>query len=240
MFFLKKKINKIISKYHYPQYVWGREIVDYLSKSGLKVKKIIDAPCGNGEVSYYLSKIKDCTVYGYDISTECISNAKNNFNIKNIIFEQKDIFDVLENQKEIDVFCLINSLFLLNNQELLLKKIRIKLSNDGVLLLVIPNIESVNYKNFIDAANNRKLNNMELCLDELVKYLVEKGYKVIHCKGMNFVNQYGRKEIKYMFIFSHLYLIVLNYMYRYKKERMPSYYLIVCKKNKDEIFINNI
>jgi len=226
---MKDYLIKQLSRFFYPQYIFGKEIYNFI-KEQKGIKLIIDAPCGNGETTYHISRYSSALVYGYDISNEAICIAKKYFTRKNLTFEVSDVFSVFQKHKNIDVFCLINSLFLLPNQDDLLKQIYNSLSKDGFLILILPNIESINYKKFINDESNKKINTLTLSKSEFNHFFSKYGFEIIRIKPIVYAHLYGRKDIKFLSVFSHLYLILLNFIQTFLKIGTPSYFLLVAKK----------
>ena len=103
---------KWLLKYNYPQIVFGKEITSYLLNTGKSCKTIIDCPCGNGETAWHLSRIGG-KVIAADISEDSIKNALQNFDSKNISYSVQNINAILGSETGFNVFCLVNSLFLL-------------------------------------------------------------------------------------------------------------------------------
>src|SRR5688572_9113798 len=102
-------MRKALLKYNYPQIVFGKQIADYLLKTGRSFNTIIDCPCGNGETAWYIAKITHSKIIAADRSDEAIEKAKLNFAGAAIRYETKDIESVLIANKEFDAFCIINS-----------------------------------------------------------------------------------------------------------------------------------
>lgn len=227
---MKQFILKQLAKYHYPQIVFGRAIKSVLKRK--QIKKIIDAPCGNGEVSYHLSKIKGLEVYGYDIFEDAIKTARKNFVNEKLHFENKNIFDIIDTKIDADVFCLINSLFLFKDYDTLLKKLYENLNTQSLLILIVPNIKGQNYMNFKKDENNRNLNHLELNENEVYHFFSQYNFRVLSIKGLAYAHHYGRKDTKYLSVFSHFYLIIIDGILRIirPKSILPNYFLILLKK----------
>src|ERR1051326_3701074 len=206
---MSKNLIKHIASYFYPQNIFARSILYELKrKDGIHV--IIDAPCGNGETSFHLSKIKNAKVFAYDISETSINNAKNHFAAKNLFFESCDILNVFEKIQQCDVFCLINSFFLLPKQELILSSIHKILNKDGLLMMILPNIVAKNYVHFLKHETNKTVNNFLLGKKDFTSYFNKNGFQVKKEKGIIYTHYYGRKDTQWLSVFSHFYLTFLN------------------------------
>lgn len=225
-----KKLTKYFAPHFYPQNVFGKAICAEL-KNKDNINIIIDAPCGNGETTFHISKkIIHAEVFGYDISPECIQNAKRNFQRTNLKFAVSDIFNIFENHKRCDVFCVVNSLFLLPNPDLLLQSIYKILPSDGWLIVIVPNIEGANYKSFLSTEANRNINRFVLNKNEFNSFFLKYGFKVKTEKGIVFAKIYGRVITKYLSVFSHFYLSFLNAIYSIFKLNSPNYFLLTLTK----------
>lgn len=219
-----------MAKYSYPQNVFGKSIVSEL-KEKKNISTIVDAPCGNGQTTYDLSKIKHCNTFGYDISQKCIDNAKEFFFKENLRYEMCDIFQVFGKHQKIDVFCLINSLFLLPQQDLLLKNIHEIINDDGCLMLILPNIEGKNYRNFLlKDKKNININTLLLNSSQFTDYFAERNFKIKKMKGIVYTHFYNRFDVKLFSVFSHFYLSFLNIIQSFFKIDSPSYFLLELTK----------
>mgnify|MGYP001597643360 FL=1 len=133
-------MSNSLLKYNYPQIVFGKQIVDSLLRSGHSFNTIIDCPCGNGETSWYIAKLIHSNVIAADISEQAVQNAKKNFSGAAIKYFIRDIETVLSTENEFDAFCIINSLFLLENYDSILKHLKESIEkNKAQLLIIIPN-----------------------------------------------------------------------------------------------------
>lgn len=226
---LKRKIIRYLARFFYPQNIFGKSIVSVL-KEKKNISVIIDAPCGNGETTYHLSKIKSAKVFGYDISHESINWANETFQMQNLKYESCDIFQVFEKHKKIDVFCVINSFFLLPHQDLLLSHIHNILNDDGLLILILPNIEGKNYRNFLEVQNKNKINTLVLSPSQFNTYFQKHNFRIVKMKGIVYAHFYNRAELKFLSVLSHFYLSLLNYFQSFLKINRPNYYLLVLTK----------
>ncbi len=220
-------IRKTVAPYHYPQYIFARHIIKELTGKN-KLDVIVDAPCGNGETAFLIAKSLKRKVYAYDISEKCISTAKNNFKNCNVHFEQLDIINLGARHEKIDVWCIINSLFLFSNAEEILKLAHNLLDEEGWLVLILPNIHSRNYRNFMALYGN--VNAFTLQKDEFREYFIQRNFIIYRCCGIVYADFYGRKELKFLSVFAHFYLISLDYVKRFLNSGEPSYYLLILKK----------
>lgn len=226
---VKSIIIKWTAKYHYPQYVFGKSI----SKEMLLMDKdnitcIVDAPCGNGEVAYHLSYSLKRRVFAYDISEECIKMASLHFSNPLTVFEKLDIRFMEIKHQQIDVWCIVNSLFLFKDAGNILQTAYKVLKDDGWLILILPNVEGKNYKNFCKLYKNENV--FTLRRHEFEHFFLKTGFKIIKEKGIVYAHFYGRKELKFLSVLSNFYLIFMNYIQSIFKVWAPNYYLLVLKK----------
>lgn len=221
----------MLNKLQYPQVVFASSIVSELKRIVIlknKTSNIIDIPCGNGETSYELSKLKNVKVEGYDIVENCIKNAKKSYQNDNLVFEQGNIFDILEKKSNIDALCIINSFFLLPNRIELLHLIVNSINESGQIYFIIPNINGVNYLNF--KKTNISPNFIELSLIDFENLLKMSGIELIKHQAICYANVYGRRELKLLSRLAPYYLLVMNFFMTRFRIGTPSYYLVICKK----------
>jgi SAM-dependent methyltransferase len=215
----------------YPQYIFSssiKKLISRLNNDG-KILKVLDIPCGNGETTFHLSKLKNITIEGYDLDSKSIEHAVRTYKNANLSFYHGDIFTVLKSKSDMDVICVINSFFLLPDRDLLLTMIKNALSPDGNVFFIIPNIHGKNYLNF--KKQSPQVNEVELSVEEFESILRKQGISPLFNKGICYVNVYGRKELKYLSRLAPLYLMGINYFLSGFKIGKPNYYLIGAKKN---------
>lgn len=221
---MKRRIIKIMSRYFYPQNIFAKSILKHLTFSKTE-QVLIDAPCGNGETSWHFSKKRKLKVMGYDLDHVSIENAKANYQAHNLKFEVKNIFDVITNQQHANYFCIINSLFLLHKPEEVLQKLSVNIQRNGLLFVIVPNIEGKNYKYF--NKSNEGVNKLILKPHQFEGYFKDNGFIVKKIEPIVHAHSYGRKDVKLFSVFSHFYLTFLNYFQTKYSIDTPNYYLIV-------------
>jgi SAM-dependent methyltransferase len=216
--------------YQYPQYVFFSEISKLISNDNKNSNRQlgVDIPCGSGYTTHNLSQNNKLKWIGVDLDKNSIEYAKNNYQTERVLFEENDIFLKLNELKNVDVLCVINSIFLLPNHDKLFCLISSCLNSDGEAYFIIPNVNSINYKNFIK--DNPQVNCKEYDVKSLIEELKKYNLLTKVQKGICYANIYGRKDTKLMRRFVHHYLIALNYLMTYFKISAPSYFLIHVKK----------
>jgi len=190
----------------YPQSLFTKKIKELIST---KVGKIIDAPCGSGETTYELAQyFPNAKLLGADISEKNIKNAKKNYSTANLTFQQIEIHELIEETEKIEVFCLINSLFLLPQPEDLLKKISQKMNEKARLFLILPNPVSTNFKRFQKIAP--EVNTFILERKDYDNFFKRVGLKINSCEGIVRVPIYGRRDTKLLYTIRDRYLFWLE------------------------------
>jgi 2-polyprenyl-3-methyl-5-hydroxy-6-metoxy-1,4-benzoquinol methylase len=222
-------IKKILLKYNYPQIVFGKQIVNYIKDSGQPHSVIIDCPCGNGETSWHLSKLGK--VIAADISAKSIENAKHNFPNPKITFRQSTIEKLLDEEKKFDVFCLINSLFLLENYDHILRELKVRIAeNKAHLIIIIPNTKGKNFTWFQSKDDSTN----KLLIEEAMipSFFEQYGLKVKHVEPICYTHHYGRTDVKLFSVLWSFYLIFLNKIQSVLKYGKPNYFLIALTTEK--------
>ena len=109
----------------------------HFTNSVIRAKKVLDIGCGTGGV---LSAYKEngCDVLGLDFDDDYLSEAKNNN-----IFVKKGSIDVLRKDEKFDLIIISHVLEHVLNPVVFLKEIINHLSNDGVIYIEVPSLESV-------------------------------------------------------------------------------------------------
>ena len=215
-----KKVHRVLIQFKFPQQIFAKELNRLIPSD--EDMRIVDVPCGSGEISYKLAENKRNIIEGYDISKVLIKKAKTLFNAPNLKFQAKSIFEVLNVVERYDVVCIVNSLFLLPNIDELLKKVWLSLKCDGKLLIIVPNVKSKNFVKF--QTLNPEVNSFIKEKDDLINIIQEAGFALEFQKGIVNISFYGRKELKYMSSFSNLYLTILNVLSY--KDSAPSYFIM--------------
>lgn len=204
----------------YPQSLFTQRITKKILNNNKNI--IIDAPCGSGQTSYELAiSFPNATVIGSDISTKNIKSAQKNYQQNNLKFHCQDIHSFVDGIEEFEVFCLINSLFLLPEPEDLLKKISTKLTDTGQLFLIIPNPESSNFKRYQEIFPD--VNSFILERENYDSFFRKMGFKMFFCEGIARVPIFGRKDTKLLYPIRDTYLFWLE---KHSKSEDYGYYLI--------------
>jgi len=218
-------MSKALLKYNYPQVIFGKEIINYLTSSGKKYNTIIDCPCGNGETSWHLSHVNNAKVIAADISESSIHNAKQNFSAPNMDFRVNTLEAILESEKKFDAFCIINSLFLLGDYDQILKQLFAGCrDNKAKAVIIIPNTEGKNFKWF--QSRNKNENKLIITEHEIKPFFTEYGFKIEAVRPICYTHHYNRKDVKLFSVFWSFYLRFLDGFQTAFKIGKPNYFLI--------------
>jgi 2-polyprenyl-3-methyl-5-hydroxy-6-metoxy-1,4-benzoquinol methylase len=217
-------LKRTLLKYNYPQSVFADIIAVYLNRL-ISAEIIIDCPCGNGETSFGLAKFTDAQVIGADISDEAIAKAKANFSYPKLSFEVSTIESVLNTHKKFDAFCIINSLFLLDNYDAILKQLKESAkANNAIVFIIIPNTEGKNFKWF--QSQNTNENKLVIKENEIEPFFSKYGFKTESVNLICYTHHYNRTDIKLFSVFWSVYLNFLNRIQTFLKIGKANYFLI--------------
>jgi trans-aconitate methyltransferase len=209
-------------KYPYNQFIEAVAKVIEKQKTGLT--QVVDAPCGNGYTTIELGKrFPEIDFLGVDIENHFLDTKQ-----KNINFINSDIHQFIDNQEVISFFCMINSLYLLPNPIELLSKIFSTLEKNGTFLLIVPNIESPNFKYF--NTRNPSVNTFIPEIKVLENELKSIGFQIIETYPIVFTPFYGRWDTKFLFFIRDQYLHWLENRNSKKENRIGSYWVLELRK----------
>lgn len=218
-------MSNLLLRYNYPQIVFGNELCSFLRHSGKNYDLIVDCPCGNGEISWHLSRLPRVKIIAADLSESAIHNARQNFSATNIDYRVNTIEAILTSEKKFDAFCIVNSLFLLENYDSILKQLKTSSSeNKADVLVILPNTEGKNFKWF--QAQNPNENKLILPEKEIEAFFTKYGFRVQKIRPICYTHHYGRRDIKLFSVFWSLYLGFLNRIQTAFKIGKPNYFLI--------------
>ncbi len=206
----------------FPQDIFIAKLVAMIEKQS--VSELIDAPCGDGYVTRHLAqRFPMLRVKGSDWHKHSSWETT-----KNLSFEPIEIHQFVDNQQDISFFCLVNSLFLLPQPELLLERIYLKLNDNGRLILIVPNVESKNFQNFQKIEPT--VNTFTPTLEYLISSLRHIGFELEEIQPLVFTHFFGRWDTKFLFFIKHRYLAFLEIFNKKKTHKIASYFLIHLRK----------
>lgn len=215
------------SNYKYPQYLWCKEIISALEKLNLDANNFIDAPCGNGIISYWLQKHLDQANFQLmDIDENSIAEA-NHLADGNRQLEVSlgDIYTFsTPYDREETVFLLINSLFLLPETEKLLSIIH-KSSAHSVVIL--PHIEHKNFRTFYKKRPTYPLHYYESMsnVDQLFR---DNGFTLLYSKEICNIAHHTLPKLPIIY---SLLLKICNLIEPRLRTKSPAYYLLIYKND---------
>ncbi len=219
-----------MSQHQYPQKVFGtsvrKQIAAYQKGQNWDV---LDAPCGNGETTYLISKLPNINIHGVDVNAQSIETAKGNFKADNLKYECGDIFSHLEQARgRYNAMCIINSLYLFQDQERLLQLIADSLKDGGVFCVIFPNPVSKNYTYF--KKHNPEVNVFEFTAEEFKPMLAKFGFKFQSVDGIVHASPFLRKEKRFFSIFAPVYMGLINSLAKLSSSSEPSYYILTATR----------
>jgi 2-polyprenyl-3-methyl-5-hydroxy-6-metoxy-1,4-benzoquinol methylase len=224
---MKAALVKYLSRFSYPQCVFAASIKRNIKNSSASV--LIDTPCGTGVTSWRLSALNALNVYAYDISPDSIAMANARFKRNNLHFNALDIHAVALSHCNIKYFCIINSLFLLPEPDLLLQELKFSVSEDGALYIIVPNIKTPGFKLF--QQENKNVNKFTLAENQFQAYFDSHGWKLLKIEPIVYAGSYRRWDLRLVSIFAPLYLNFLNFVQSLFKAGQPNYFLLILEKD---------
>lgn len=161
---------------HISRYSFAREHID---KD--EFTNILDAACGVGYGSKFLSENPNFNVVGIDKSVEALKIAEKNFSNKNINFIEDDCetFSNSSLQKPFDIIVSFETLEHLKEPKLFLKNCFLNLKENGKLIISTPN----KLVTSPDGKIEWKFHEKEYLPKELYELLVENGFSNIKIFG---------------------------------------------------------
>lgn len=231
---LRVKIFRFVAflrYYTYPGYLWAKEIHSLLPALIPNSSVILDAPCGDGIISYWLIKyhIKSNSFELYDISKKAIEKARHLIIsqdtkiAKNIKICRQDVFQIESKNKSEDTWLLINSLYCLPNIDELIDKFydRIKF-----IIGIFPYIDHKNHKCFFRQFPNFK-NISEMNDVGTINFFKKHNYNLIEKKDITFISYFCFRN-KYIF---RIVSPILNIVDKFAHKQKGSYWIGVFERN---------
>ncbi|HEY1047209.1 MAG TPA: class I SAM-dependent methyltransferase [Bacteroidia bacterium] len=157
----------------YPQNIWSIKINKMLS--GKKFDLVVDAPCGNGIISYLSAKqFPNIQFLAVDIDEKQLSSNFLKNKPLNLNSRLDDIFQLKINNGN-NAWLFVNSLYCLPEKERLMENFSIQFNS---IFAVFPDIESSNYKYF--TKKNKDFENPSaMTILDTIQFFEKYGFKLI-------------------------------------------------------------
>lgn len=198
--------------YKYPQYGWAQEIINLLKKNSIEANNFIDAPCGNGEITYWLSKhFKESKFLGVDLDIRSIEKAKGLIRTPNSEFQNDNILKI-SSSNDNTTFLFINSLFLLPETNKVLDHIS---ENCSYCVGLFPYVDRKNFKEFVRKRPSYQHTYLP-SKSELIEKMSSHNLNLIDSKDISFVHHHKFIKIPYLYSFFLKVLNVFNFPFRSK------------------------
>jgi 2-polyprenyl-3-methyl-5-hydroxy-6-metoxy-1,4-benzoquinol methylase len=138
----------IISKSNFTYYYFLRVLKDAINISNKNVQ-ILDIGCGIGTIDLYLANM-GFYVTGIDISKKAIQIAKKNSltsNLKKFLsYYVKDIQSTVTKKNKYEIIICSEVLEHTKNDKSIIKKLKVSLKKNGILIISVPSINAPLYK----------------------------------------------------------------------------------------------
>ena len=169
--------------YKYPQYLWAKEIYSIIEEHDiLNNRKIIDAPSGNGIISYWLYKnynIKDIELV--DNNLQRLGAAKKY--MPSLKISCKDILEINCIDRNDDIWLLINSLYCLEGGDKIISSLKNRFK---YIIGIFPYIDHKNYKSFVKKNPDFHIP-LELNENDTIDLFAKFGYKLLFKKDITHI-----------------------------------------------------
>jgi SAM-dependent methyltransferase len=139
--------SRFLRYYRYPHYHWATMIGKIIEDIASDGATIVDAPCGDGAISYWLIRSNIGEEYELvDISVRSVDIAKRMYTLDmvkdvRLSINCKNIFDIEPSSRD-DIWLLINCLYLLPDIDRLLNQMR---DRSRYVIGIFPYIDRKNY-----------------------------------------------------------------------------------------------
>jgi SAM-dependent methyltransferase len=186
-----------IRYFRYPQFLWARSIAAILARFAPPPLTIVDAPSGNGVVTYWLRRRHP--QYRYilvDVSPDAIDVARHNIKSAGVTFVCADISDYLQGaQLGPAVLLLINSLYLLPEPDRLMLNIR---SRFETVIGLFPHIDRCNFRAFV-RKNPTFKHSLLLDRNATVDYFAQYSFHLIYGSDISTIHQHAIPKVRVLY-----------------------------------------
>jgi len=179
-----------LAYFYYPQYRWAKRLCallpPYLAE---RETQVVDAPCGDGVVSYWLLRSgKFANAFQlFDRSAESIAQVKRFISAHPAATAAAgDIFTIPAAEPRRDVWLLVNSLYLLPEIDRLVARMRPRFR---VIIGIFPHLDRPNIRYYIQrTGHDENINKMDVA--ETVAFFARHGYRLEHREDVGFISQF--------------------------------------------------
>ena len=192
-------------KHKYPQNIWAENAVKIIHSLPLSENSlIVDAPCGNGIIAWFVKKaFSSREVWAFDLDEQLLNSPYLRDN--GIVSRKSDIFNT-EIRGNDNVWLLINSLYCLPEKEKLIDTNR---TYYKYIICVIPDIEKSNFK-FFTKKNPDFQNPSIMKVNETIELFKSHNYRLLDNKG---ITRLPFHKLNQWIIFLKLPLNVKNFIF---------------------------
>jgi hypothetical protein len=179
-------MNNNLYYFRYPQYLWANEIMAMIKRTGVSENTaIVDAPCGDGIISYWLQKeFGNKRLELYDLSPASVEAARKH--IPGVRIECKNIFELGSHNHPDALWLFINSLYCLPDADKLVESLKPSMQ---YIIGVFPDINHQNYKYFCKD-NPQFINPSAMDKPQTMDFFKKHGYNPVESKEVTFISNH--------------------------------------------------
>lgn len=189
--------------------------------------EVLDIACGSGATTWHLAQaLPCCQLLGVDMDANLMARAAGVFRADNLRFEVADLYTFLRSRRQVQVCCLLNVLFLLEDATGLLGGLAQRMTPGGVLVCIVPNVASRNFREF--ERLRPRVNVFRLHPADFGSYFGACGWEVMTREGIVFQRFYGLIWPKLLGPFRSF---VLRWLHGRRRDfTEPCYYALLLRK----------
>jgi hypothetical protein len=185
-------MNSLLARcycHRYPACQWARQIGCILRRIQVTDETtLIDAPCGDGIISYRLMLSGVGNRYELcDTSERAVARARAMFTKRfvgrrEVSIQVRDIFDMPLGNRHDDVWLLVNSLFLLPDIPTLVRRMRARVKH---VVGVFPHTNTADYRSYL--ARRPDVNTFPMNQQETIEFFAGQGYTLLESQQTSYV-----------------------------------------------------
>jgi hypothetical protein len=179
--------------YKYPQYLWVQELVKILPSTLMSGATIVDAPCGEGFVTYWLkAKFPANPFLMVDLDSGAIEKVRAHVSGANVRSICGDLRVVLENENFTDAtLLLINSLYLLPDPDGLMNLVRRKFK---FVVGIFPHIDRKNFQAFL-RKNPHYEHTCSMTEPQTVEFFARHGFSKVTTLDVGYIHNHALPRV---------------------------------------------